>query len=52
VPPRLLAGALRAMQWRHFVDWSFRHYLQIAPPEFAAGGPPPIARRPPGRAAA
>jgi flavin-dependent dehydrogenase len=52
VPPRLLAGALRAMQSRRFVDWSFRHYLQIAPPEFAAGGPPPIARRPLGRAAA
>jgi flavin-dependent dehydrogenase len=32
VPPRLLAGALQAMQWRRFVDWSFGHYLAIAPP--------------------
>jgi menaquinone-9 beta-reductase len=43
VPPRLLAGALQVMQWRRFVDWSFGHYLAIAPPEFA-GSPP--ARRP------
>jgi menaquinone-9 beta-reductase len=53
VPPRLLAGTLHAMQWRRFVDWSFRHYLRIAPPEFATGRPPPpIARRRPGRVAA
>jgi menaquinone-9 beta-reductase len=32
VPPRLLAGALKGMQWRRFVDWSFGHYLAIAPP--------------------
>jgi flavin-dependent dehydrogenase len=50
VPPRLLGGALQAMQWRRFVDWSFGHYLRIAPPAFAAGGPP--ARRAPERAAA
>jgi flavin-dependent dehydrogenase len=47
VPPRLLAPALQAMQWRRFVDWSFGHYLRIAPPSFAAGGPPPRAARPP-----
>jgi flavin-dependent dehydrogenase len=53
VPPRLLGGALHAMQWRRFVDWSFRHYLRIAPPEFAAGGPPTVGlRRPRERAAA
>jgi menaquinone-9 beta-reductase len=53
VPPRVLAGALRGMQSRHFLDWSFRHYLAIAPPQFAAAGPPPAARRPlPERAAA
>jgi menaquinone-9 beta-reductase len=51
VPPRGLAGALRAMQWRRFVDWSFGHYLRIAPPEFAAAGPPPARRRPAARAA-
>jgi flavin-dependent dehydrogenase len=45
VPPRLLARALRAMQSKRFVDWSFGHYLRIAPPEFAAGGPPRIRRR-------
>jgi menaquinone-9 beta-reductase len=32
VPPRLLASALRGMEWRRFVEWSFNHYLAIAPP--------------------
>jgi menaquinone-9 beta-reductase len=41
VPPRLLAGALKGMQWRRFVDWSFGHYLAIAPPP----GPSPRSRR-------
>src|SRR5215218_4578699 len=41
VPPRLLAASLRGMQARRFVDWSFGHYLAIAPPEFAASGPAP-----------
>ena len=35
VPPRLLAPALDAMATRRFVHWSFSHYLNIAPPEFA-----------------
>jgi menaquinone-9 beta-reductase len=35
VPPRLLAHGLRAMQCRRVVDWSFGHYLRIAPPELA-----------------
>jgi flavin-dependent dehydrogenase len=35
VPPRLLAGALRAMERGSFVDWSFGHYLRIADPSFA-----------------
>jgi menaquinone-9 beta-reductase len=39
VPPRLLAPGLRAMQSRRFLDWSFGHYLAIAPPEFATAGP-------------
>jgi flavin-dependent dehydrogenase len=52
VPPRLLAGGLRAMQSRRFLDWSFGHYLAIAPPEFVAAGPPPaLERRPLARAA-
>ena len=36
VPPRLLARLLERMESKRFVDWSFGHYLQIAPPEFAA----------------
>ena len=48
VPPRLLAPALDAMGTKAFVDWSFSHYLQIAPPSFAgqapAPGPSPRAR--------
>jgi flavin-dependent dehydrogenase len=39
VPPRLLAPAIRAMGSQRFVDWSFGHYLDIAPPSFAASGP-------------
>jgi flavin-dependent dehydrogenase len=35
VPPRLLAASLRAMERDSFVNWSFGHYLQIAPPSFA-----------------
>jgi menaquinone-9 beta-reductase len=46
VPPRLLTRALRAMESRRFVDWSFGHYLAIAPPEFALAAPPPAARLP------
>jgi digeranylgeranylglycerophospholipid reductase len=32
VPPRLLGPAIRLMASRRFVDWSFEHYLNIAPP--------------------
>jgi flavin-dependent dehydrogenase len=46
VPPRLLAGSLRAMQSRRFLDFAFGHYLDIAPPEFAGQGPPRPVRRP------
>jgi flavin-dependent dehydrogenase len=45
VPPRLLARALRAMQWKRFVDWSFGHYLRIAPPSFAGEAPSPVRAR-------
>jgi digeranylgeranylglycerophospholipid reductase len=41
VPPRLLAVALRAMGTQSFVDWSFGHYLRIAPPSYAAAGAAP-----------
>jgi digeranylgeranylglycerophospholipid reductase len=36
VAPRLLAGALRAMERESFVNWSFGHYLRIADPAFAS----------------
>ena len=39
VAPRLLAGALRAMEARRFLDWAFGHYLEIAHPRFVAAGP-------------
>jgi flavin-dependent dehydrogenase len=41
VPPRLLQRGLTAMQAKRFVDWSFGHYLRIAPPEFVREAPPP-----------
>ena len=35
VPPRLLAPLIRLLGARRLVSWAFRHYLRIAPPEFA-----------------
>ncbi|HEU5254138.1 MAG TPA: NAD(P)/FAD-dependent oxidoreductase [Solirubrobacterales bacterium] len=35
VPPRILAPLIRLMAGKRFVDWSFDHYLKIAPPEYA-----------------
>jgi flavin-dependent dehydrogenase len=53
VPPRLLHRSIGAMQAKRFVDWSFGHYLDIAPPSFAEDAPPPRAvRRAPARIAA
>src|SRR3954452_22145368 len=54
VPPRLLGPAIRAMGARAFVRWSFDHYLNIAPPEFATAGAarPPLGSRARDRAAA
>jgi flavin-dependent dehydrogenase len=40
VPPRLLAPMIRGMGTQAFVDWSFTHYLGIAPPSFALAGAP------------
>ena len=40
-PTRLLTPGLRLLDSPRFVDWSFRHYLDICPPDFAlrsAGG--------------
>jgi flavin-dependent dehydrogenase len=36
IPPRLLGPLIRVLGAKRFVDWSFGHYLRIAPPEFAA----------------
>ena len=49
VGPRLLAGALRAIDRKRFLDWAFGHYLEIAHPRFVAAGPrrTPIAVRVP-----
>jgi flavin-dependent dehydrogenase len=35
IPPRLLGPLVRLLGAKRFIDWSFGHYLQIAPPEFA-----------------
>ncbi|HEX2265771.1 MAG TPA: NAD(P)/FAD-dependent oxidoreductase [Solirubrobacterales bacterium] len=40
VPPRILARLIRLLGNKRFVDWSFTHYLAIAPPEFAGSGRP------------
>jgi flavin-dependent dehydrogenase len=39
VPPRLLGPAIRLLGSRRFVEWSFNHYLAIAPPDFAGSAP-------------
>jgi len=33
------------MERRRLVEWSFGHYLRIAPPEFAGPAPAPQVRR-------
>ena len=38
VPPRLLNRSIKAMRAKRFVDWSFGHYLDIAPPSFVTAG--------------
>jgi menaquinone-9 beta-reductase len=37
IPPRLLGPMIRLLGAKRFVDWSFRHYLRIAAPDFALG---------------
>jgi flavin-dependent dehydrogenase len=34
IPPRLLGPAIRLMGMKPFINWSFGHYLNIAPPDF------------------
>jgi hypothetical protein len=41
----VLGPAIRAMGTQRFVDWSFTHYLDIAPPSFASAGPAPLHER-------
>jgi hypothetical protein len=36
----MLALALRGMERKSFVDWSFGHYLRIADPSFAQAPAP------------
>src|SRR3954447_15175923 len=40
VPPRLLGPLIKLLGSKRFVDWSFDHYLAIAPPEYAGTEPP------------
>ncbi|MDX6652690.1 MAG: hypothetical protein QOJ38_1471 [Solirubrobacterales bacterium] len=35
IPPRALGWSIDRMAAQRFVDWSFGHYLEIAPPSFA-----------------
>jgi flavin-dependent dehydrogenase len=37
VPPRVLGPLIKLMGAKRFVDWSFNHYLAIAPPEYTEG---------------
>jgi flavin-dependent dehydrogenase len=39
VAPHVLAGGLRAMESKRFLDWAFGHYLEVAHPRFVAAGP-------------
>jgi flavin-dependent dehydrogenase len=54
--PKLPARAQRAVVWavgrKRFVDWSFDHYLRVAPPEYARERLRPPARRQAAAAAA
>jgi menaquinone-9 beta-reductase len=47
VPPKVLGPAIRLMGSKRFIDWSFRHYLAIAPPEFAGSAPAATEQREP-----
>ena len=39
VPPRILGRLIRLLGSKRFVDWSFSHYLAIAPPDFVEESP-------------
>ena len=40
VPPRVLGPGLRVIERDRFIDWAFGHYLNVAHPDFVAGGRP------------
>jgi menaquinone-9 beta-reductase len=40
VAPRLLGRSLHAIERKRFIDWAFGHYLDVAHPDFVAGGAP------------
>jgi flavin-dependent dehydrogenase len=41
--PRATTLMMRSLSFQRFVDWSFKHYLNVAPPEFVSQGSPPAA---------
>ena len=41
LPARMQRAVIAAVGRKRFIDWSFGHYLQIAPPEFAGQAPEP-----------
>jgi flavin-dependent dehydrogenase len=52
-PTPAMTPALRLMDHQRFIDWSFGHYLRIAPPGFALEGElPPVDAEPVAAAAA
>ena len=51
-PHPAMTTGLRLMSHPAFVTWAFRHYLAIAPPEFALDGAAPFAGLAPARALA
>jgi digeranylgeranylglycerophospholipid reductase len=42
VPPRLLGPLIRLLGKKRLVEWSFRHYLAIAPPPTPTSSPQPV----------
>jgi hypothetical protein len=41
--PRATTLMMRALTFQRFVDWSFAHYLNVAPPGFVSQTQPPTA---------
>jgi hypothetical protein len=41
--PRAATLMMRALTFQRFIDWSFAHYLKIAPPDFVSQPRPPAA---------